>query len=203
MISSSISINIIIKLLYINTSTSTNNGNANANINGNHNTTNITNNTNNININIAGQESLEHIKETKMMYYIRNILSSFLEFLEEKYSNEENLNIYIHNINSNIVKVFTSDNEFKYKNFNDIIEKIIDKDLYKLYTIFEDEMAELQKCCSNVQLNNFKNYYTSWNNKAHKKHKTTRNKLIEYYKIEFLNNREHVKKIMDEFNLSN
>jgi hypothetical protein len=139
-----------------------NNPNTSVNSGNNPGTTNITNNNtmNNSNnttinnvtienkvtlkINPLGQEDLSFLTKDDKLKILERMYNGVPELIKKIHSHPENRNLFLPNVNKNVVAYLNKDNELQYDKKDDVCQQIIDDNIDRLDDIFNEFKSDIK-----------------------------------------------------------
>ena len=134
------------KQLAITTSTKTINHNTVNNHNNNIQNINngiINNNNITIKINPLGQEDLSFLTKEEKLRILKRKYMGVPELIKKIHNNPVNHNVFIPNINKNILAYINKDNKVEYDNYNDVCEQIIEDNIQRFDKFFNELEKDL------------------------------------------------------------
>ena len=137
----------------INNTNSNNNNTTNNQINNNTTNNQINNNniTNNVTIKInpLGQENTDFLEKEEIITIINRCYMAIPDLIMKIHNRKENMIFFIPNFNKKTMAYLDNDNEIKYNDYNEICEKIINKNIKRLGTYFKEHKQELESHIKN------------------------------------------------------
>jgi hypothetical protein len=118
-------------ITYINNNTNCNNTNYNT--------------INNININPLGKEDISFITEDIKMRILENIYMAVPELIKTVHNHDCNRNFFIKNMNKQIMGYIDIDNQLKFDDYKNVIEKIVDNNIDRLNDFYIDLQDKIQE----------------------------------------------------------
>jgi len=131
-----------------NINTNSNNNTTNNQINNNTINNNITNNVT-IKINPLGQENTDFLEKEEIITIINRCYMAIPDLIMKIHNRKENMNFFIPNFNKKTMAYLDNNNEIKYNDYNEICEKIINKNIKRLGTYFKEHKQELESHIKN------------------------------------------------------
>ena len=133
------------KIVNSNNSNSHNN-NSNNKITNNNCNNNITNNNNiTVKINAFGEENTDFLTKKDKIKLINRCYMSVPELIKQIHNRPENRNLFIPNMNKNLLVYLNDKNELEYNNYDEVCEKLISKNILRIDDYFAEFENELKK----------------------------------------------------------
>jgi len=125
------------------------NNTGNNNVNSYNNITNNINNTINIKINPFGEEDLSFISKEEKLRILNKQYMGVPELIKLVHEHPCNRNMFLPNVNKKIMAYLNTNNELQYDKYDDLCEKLVEKNVNRLDTFFEEVQSELNEGIKN------------------------------------------------------
>jgi len=134
-------------IVVVNNSNNSNNNSNNNNTINNNNTNTINNNINNINVNINpfGKENTDFLTRKDIIKILNKCYMGVPTLIKKIHNRPENRNLYLPNMNKNIMAYLNKEQELEYNDYNEICEELINKNIDRIdeyFIEFEKELKE-------------------------------------------------------------
>ena len=126
-------------------SNNTSNNNSNNIVNNNSNNNNITNNNITVKINAFGEENTDFLTKKDKLKLINRCYMSVPELIKKIHDRPENRNLYMPNLNKNLLVYLNKKNELEYNNYDEVCERLISKNILRIDDYFAEFENELKK----------------------------------------------------------
>ena len=98
----------------------------------------------NIKINPFGKEDISFLTKQDKLRILERVYNGVPELIKTIHSHPENRNIFLPNVNKNVVAYLNDKNEIQYDNKNDICQQLIDDNIERIDTFFNEFKNEIK-----------------------------------------------------------